>query len=459
MKPDSTASLPAAAVTVRILAGAATGRVFTYTEPSRFRAGREAGLELSLPQDSFLSRRHFALEITPPGCRLVDLQSKNGTYVDGLRYGGRKPLPPGRKQAPGGVTETLLVHGAEIEVGETRIRIELDGEEGEQPELDVEGRPTRIAGYAIEGELGRGGMGVVYAARRVQDGQPVALKTLKPEKSPTGQQVRSFLREVSLVRQLVHPHIVRLLDEGCESGILFYVQELIHGPDLASLVRDAGPLGLDAAIPIMLGCLKGLAHAHRCELETSLADGSTATFRGLVHRDLKPANVLLERRGDDWLPRIADFGLAKCYEAAGLTDMTRPGRSGGTPTFWPREQITHYRYLGPPTDVFSMAATFVWMMGGGYVRGGFEKMVAKCLRRQRDPEIIDFMDVITSHPPRPARALVPWLPQIMAEVLDRALQEEPVPMDESAMRSQLESLRFTDGAAFLDALERAVEQV
>jgi serine/threonine protein kinase len=220
-----------------------------------------------------------------------------------------------------------------------------------------------------------------------------------------------------------------------------------------------GRLTLDVALPLLRSVLEGLAYAHTATLKMEIAGHQTRTFTGIVHRDVKPQNILLEATSEVWIPKIADFGLSKSFAAAGLTDITIPGFIAGTPIYWPREQITHYKYLCPATDVFSVAAVFYEALTGKYVREGFLQMQSQCQKRKRRPGIPDFMRVIGNNPTIPIRQRDPAIPVPVAEIFDRALKEAEVPADEARMRLTLSKLRYRDAGAFLEALDAALKKI
>jgi serine/threonine protein kinase len=472
-------------VTVTITAGPAEGLVFTFDKPDVFLFGRAADASVSLSLDKYLSRHHFLLEVAPPTCKVTDLDSSNGLYVNDIRYGG-KAAPPERVQcAPGGVKERYLRDGDEIAVGQTRMKVAIEQDTSETEEATVmlgnvlagaestlmlrhesapSGLPT-VSGYRIESELGRGAVGVVYKAVQIASGRTVAIKTLLPQVATDLDHARAFEREIEITRQLKHPNIVELLAHGTsrdEAGVLFYlVLEYVDGMDLDRYVEEnCRPLALPLAAPILLGALDGLAYAHAAVVNTTFPDGAPRVLKGVVHRDLTPRNVLLARApdGKNWIPKLADFGLAKSFESAGMTNMTRPGQLAGTPSYWPREQITHYTHACPATDVFSMAAVIYKALTGAYVRDGINELLAECQQRGRPAGIPDFMRVISANPVRPIRDRDADLPAPVAEVLDRALREAEVAGDEEATRIQLGELRYADAGAFRDALVTALQQ-
>src|SRR5205807_1423892 len=101
------------------------------------------------------------------------------------------------------------------------------------------------------------------------------------------------------------------------------------------------------ATDIVLQVLNGLEFAHQTDVPVRLADGSHSNAHGVVHRDLKPSNILLSEEGNERITKVADFGLSKAFEMAGLTRLTRTGDVGGTLPFMPRHQFINYRYAKP----------------------------------------------------------------------------------------------------------------
>lgn len=250
-----------------------------------------------------------------------------------------------------------------------------------------------LSHYDIGGELGRGGMGVVFQAMRKSDQQRVAVKVMLAKVAVDESARQLFMREIEVTRQLRHPNIVRLMESGATSSAFYFVLEFCNRGSLHDLMmRYHGKLPLPIAGPLMLQCLAGLEHAHE---------------QKFVHRDLKPQNILLDERGGQCTAKIADFGLAKEFERAGLSGMTATGGFAGTPYFMPREQLTEFKYVRPVSDVWSMGATFY-----NALTGRFPLEFAP----QRDP-----ITVILQDEPIPLRQREPSIPAAIASVIDRAL--------------------------------------
>ncbi len=528
-------------IQVSVTAGEAKGAVFSFEQPDCFLFGRSQDAKVSLANDGFVSRQHFLLTIAPPECRVTDLGSKNGTIVNGRRYGGRKPAGPGVAQAPDGQVAVTLKHGDEIVVGDTRMSVAINADavcmqcrsaihHRDKPACEVPGgfrcaacraRPLAaetlskiyslqcircgsdvtaeagnggqvvgaefvcgrcreralapvpsthvsstlappvgapaIPGYTVLAELGRGGMGAVYKARHDPSGALVAIKTMLPHVAINAGHVQMFEREVQVTHQLRHPNIVELRGYGKVDGTVYCVLEFVDGVDLAKLIqRRGGKLQLQEAGSLMLQILDGLGHAHTTTLSVELPGVGARTVAGIVHRDLKPQNILLAADAEGWKPKVADFGLSKAFESAGMSSFTSEGQVAGTPLYWPREQITQYRYLHPATDVFSIAAVFYEALTGSPIRDSFAEMTRRCEQRGTPPNLGDFAIAILDGPIVPIQRRHASIPPAVAAVLDRALAEAEVPRDPAQMRDMLSRLRYPDALSFRRALAAAL---
>jgi serine/threonine protein kinase len=388
------------AVSLVVTAGPIRGQRFEFTRHDTFLFGRAPDCHARLAaSDASASRHHFLLEVNPPSARLRDLGSLNGTHVNGVRHGGRPAGESPEDAAARGGAEVDLRDGDEVRVGATVIRVEVTAPTSplevlaSRPEpADV--APARTVGpYEIERLLGKGGMGAVYLARHREGGPEVALKVMLPKMVVDEGAQEIFLREIEVTRALRHPNVVALLDFGTHEGRFYFALEYCPGGSVEALRRRlGGRVPLPATLRIAVDALEGLAAAHEA---------------GFVHRDLKPDNVLL---GETGAARLADFGLAKSFQQAGLSGMTATGAVAGTFQFMAREQLTSYREVRPTTDVWSMAATLYFLLTGQY---------------PRDFEGQDPLAVILRGGVVPLRRRDPSLPEDLAAVIDKALDDEP----------------------------------
>jgi serine/threonine-protein kinase len=198
--------------------------------------------------------------------------------------------------------------------------------------------------YAIERELGRGGMAVVYLARDLRHDRLVALKVLRPELAATLGAER-FLREIRIAAKLTHPHILALHDSGEADGLLFYVMPYIEGESLRGKLDRETQLGIEEAIELTRQVAAALDYAHR---------------QGIIHRDIKPENILLHE-GE---AVVADFGIARALHAAGGERLTETGLSLGTPQYMSPEQASGTAEVDARSDVYSLACVLYEMLAG-----------------------------------------------------------------------------------------------
>jgi serine/threonine protein kinase len=387
--------------TVRLVvtAGPIRGQRFDFAGHDTFLFGRAPDCHARLDAtDASASRHHFLLEVNPPMARLRDLGSLNGTRVNGVRHGGRRPGESPEDAAARGGADVDLHDGDEIRVGATVIQVQVEAPPSPLEALVARSEASAEAGqtvgpYAIERLLGKGGMGAVYLAHHRDGGARVALKVMLPKMVVDEAAQEIFIREIEVTRSLRHPNVVGLLDCGRDQERFYFALEYCPGGSVeAARVRLGGRIPLPSTLRIAVEALEGLAAAHEA---------------GFVHRDLKPDNVLL---GENGAARLADFGLAKSFQQAGLSGLTATGAVGGTFPFMAREQLTSYREARPTTDVWSMAATLYFLLTGEYARdfGG------------RDPIAVILRGGIV-----PLRQRDPSIPGDLAAVIDRALDDEP----------------------------------
>ena len=199
--------------------------------------------------------------------------------------------------------------------------------------------------YAIEHELGEGGMATVYLADDLKHERKVALKVLKPELAAVVGAER-FLAEIKTTANLTHPHILPLHDSGEADGFLFYVMPHIEGESLRERIDREKQLGVDDALAITQKVANALDYAHG---------------HGVVHRDIKPGNILLSEQGE---PLVADFGIALAVAQAGGGRITETGLSLGTPHYMSPEQATGDRDVDPRSDVYALGCVLYEMLAG-----------------------------------------------------------------------------------------------
>src|SRR5687768_12330712 len=246
--------------------------------------------------------------------------------------------------------------------------------------------------YALEGEIGRGGMSVVYRAKDLRLNRPVAIKVLPPDLAmDTGIRAR-FTREAQTAAQLSHPHIVPIYDVGDRDGLAYFVMALLTGGNLGSLLTYDPRLPIEEVRRFMREVADALDYAHQ---------------RGVIHRDIKPDNILIDRESGRAL--VTDFGIAWAMEAA--SRLTATGIAVGTPTYMSPEQATGDRALDGRSDIYSLGVVAYQMLTG---RVPFTAGNAMAL----------LLKHVTEHP-RPIQELRPDTPTAMSNAIERALLKSP----------------------------------
>jgi YVTN family beta-propeller protein len=254
------------------------------------------------------------------------------------------------------------------------------------------GTGATFAGYAIEREIGRGGMGVVYLAAHERLDRRVALKLISPGQAGDRLSRERFIRESRLAAAIEHPHAVPIYEAGEEDGTLFIAMRYVEGTDLRKLLADEQWLAPDRTASLLADIAGALDDAHA---------------RGLVHRDVKPGNILIgDVGGEDWA-YLTDFGLTKRTTGS---DLTESGEWVGTLDYVSPEQIRGGR-LDARSDVYALGCVLFEALSG---RIPFE----------RPDDVSKLYAHLNDAPPRLAE-IAPDLPQAIQPVIDRALDKEP----------------------------------
>lgn len=226
---------------------------------------------------------------------------------------------------------------------------------------------VHVPGYRILDRLGRGGSGIVYLAQDETTLEKVAIKLLLPGAAMEPECRADFIREAENLQALNHPNIVSLLGCRLDGDELLLITEYCAGGTIRDFLRKQGrPFRLRQALDLVYQILDALEYAHNVKIrkESLIPEQPAYTVHGLVHRDIKPANIFLKMESGILTPKIADFGIAKAFDDAGLSGCTLTGDFSGTLSFIPRQQYLNYKYVKPEVDVWATAATLYYMLVG-----------------------------------------------------------------------------------------------
>ena len=273
--------------------------------------------------------------------------------------------------------------------------------------MDAEGRlKSALAGrYAIEREIGRGGMATVYLARDLKHGRRVAIKVLRPELAATLGPER-FIREIEIAANLSHPHILPLFDSGEADGLLYYVMPFVEGEALRERLDREGKLPVAEAVRLTDEIASALSYAHE---------------QGIVHRDVKPENIMLS----GGRAVVADFGIGRALAAAGGQPLTGTGFAVGTPAYMSPEQAFGEADLDGRSDVYALGCVVYEMVSG---HTPFQAETPQAQMAKHAAGTVKSM-----------RAADPKIPLFLERAVERALAKDP-------------SERFQTAGAFAQAL-------
>jgi len=203
---------------------------------------------------------------------------------------------------------------------------------------------TILAGFRLEGVVGRGAMGVIYKATQLSLNRTVALKVLPSAFADNKKFVDRFHEESGALSALSHPNVVTIFDRGHVGRTYFFVMEYVDGPCLRDILN--GPIGAEQFLRIAKGTAAALSYAHE---------------QGVVHRDIKPSNIMLTSRGE---VKIADFGLAGIMRQEQADSATGRPTVMGTPAYMSPEQKRDSLKVDGRTDIYSAGIVFYEALAG-----------------------------------------------------------------------------------------------
>lgn len=248
----------------------------------------------------------------------------------------------------------------------------------------------KIGPFIVDKELGSGAMGAVYRGRHAETGRKVAIKIIAAGLASNNNALARFKRETAILKQLDHPHIVKLLASGKMQGTPFYVMEYIEGESLDRVMERRGRITWEELITLGQQLCAALQHAHEL---------------GIIHRDLKPSNLMVLKDGSI---KLTDFGIAKDID---VTALTGANSTVGTAAYMSPEQCRGSREITNKSDLYSMGVMFFELLTGR------KPFIAETVMEM-------FMQHTQGKHPRPSR-LVLELPIALDNLICDLLQKEP----------------------------------
>ncbi|MBI3722750.1 protein kinase [bacterium] len=406
------------AVYLKIIHGVGQGQVLPVPNDQPVTIGRSSQASYAF-DDALLSRKHCQIECRGNLCRIVDLQSRNGTFVNGQRIGAQLvktgdrikvgslfiEVAPATAPIPGLVPPPAppppIANATHCEACKRPL--------GPQDARSFKNRivcPRCLDRYDVEEDLIDGfqileristaGTGSVYKAKQLLMGRFVVLKTIVTTADTDEKSLKRFMREAKAGGRLSHPSIVELYDVNEQDDLMYIVTEFVEGESLQEMLQAAQPHGLAPG-----DVVRWMGH---------IADAlNYAHSQSIIHRDVKPATILVRR--EDSHAKLSDFTLAKNLERVGLSAITADGEAVGTPFYMPPEQVRTAKAVDVRSDVYSFGAAFYHVLTGKFPiqARSYGEFIAK----------------VFTQPPVPMRENLPQLPAPLAALVEKCLSKDP----------------------------------
>jgi serine/threonine protein kinase len=315
-------------------------------------------------------------------CRQRVAELSDDTFLGrlrGARVPGESAMPVG--PSPAGMSST-------------------EGTIGSVAPLPASSVPSGLAehpDYEILGELGRGGMGVVYLAQNKLMGRNEVLKVVSRDLMSRRGVLNRFLREIRNAAQLHHTNIVTAYSAIRAGENMVFAMEYVEGYDLSQLVKGRGPLPVALACNFIHQAALGLQYAHE---------------KGMVHRDIKPSNLILARDGNKPVVKVLDFGLAKVTRERPVDgSLTHEGQMLGTPDYIAPEQSLNATKADIRADIYSLGCTLYYLLSGGPPFTG--------------SSLYEILQAHHSMEARPLNLVRPEVPWELAAVVGKMMAKEP----------------------------------
>jgi serine/threonine-protein kinase len=402
---------------LKIIHGVGQGQVLTVPNDQPITIGRSSQASYAF-DDALLSRKHCQIESRGDLCRVVDLQSRNGTYVNGQRIGTQVVRMGDRIKAGSLLMEVTPVTQAPppglLPIPQTAPPVSNASacESCKAPIRDGQGQVFKnrvlcqkcldrydvdeglIDGFQILERLSSNGASSIYKAKQLLMERLVTLKTITSSTDTDEKDLKRFMREAKMGGRLSHPSIVELYDVNEQEGLMYIVMEFVEGESLEQQMRaKKGPLPFERTLRYMVHICEALKCAHE---------------QSIIHRDVKPG-VILVRREDD-RAKLSDFALAKNLERA-ISVITGDGEAVGTPYYMSTEQVKNAKTIDARTDIYSYGAAFYHVLSGQLPipARSYGEFIAK----------------VFTNVPTPLIQIAPAVPPKLAQLIEKCLAKDP----------------------------------
>ncbi|MEW6358843.1 MAG: FHA domain-containing serine/threonine-protein kinase [Planctomycetota bacterium] len=405
--------------------------------------GRSSTADVTI-QDHKLSRIHCQIEVTSEGCTITDLNSTNGTFVNGkriseqaLRHGdhiglgltplriiqapepAELPAPPAMRfcdMCDGSVTGKEIIRGDATWIGEKLVccdclaggvirRLRKTGKDEPQekepkkkakkeskPESRTES-PKEVGPYRIGEKIGEGEIGAVYKAEQTAMHRTVALKILSDKVTGDKKWLKAYLREANLAGQLVHPNILLIYGIDEASGVHYVAMEYVDGENMAAILKKQKSLPIKRAKSVITQMAQAIEHAFEHKIP---------------HRDIKPANILYDKNGT---VKLGGFGTSYLMNIGPPEGIDRGKRDLSNFIYCAPEFFREGEDLDFRSDMYSLGACFYHMMTG---RPPYEAANLK-----------DLAPKVRAQNPKPIREIASGFPDSLCRIIEKAMAKDP----------------------------------
>lgn len=403
-------------VSVKCIQGSLKNKLWNFKENGKILIGRDGGEnDICTPNDLLndreVGRKNSWIYIQFPNVYLCDLESKNGTYLNGEKI--TKIMSPDTEIVD--LRKCIKLNNGDIigvGTGGERFKFEINileekfsmkdayqkldallkkreskwnevEEEAKKAEkteeklkveevkkpVEITNAPPKAPKLDEVKKIGEGGFADVFLVKNEDEDELQVLKTIKKDLVLSEKDLYHLKREASIGIKLNHPNIVKSYNLYVKKGQYHILMEYCDGGNVAEYMRrKGGKLSIEEATKITLSILDALDYIHNAEITQKDASGKVFEVKGLIHRDIKPENFLLKETKEGYVVKLSDFGLAKSFEMAGGNTMTSNTAAAGTMAYISRLQMFDYRFAKPYVDVFSVAACYYTMLTGKFIR-------------------------------------------------------------------------------------------